>query len=234
MRKISGAHDTSSGYAVLVRMGVFPLQYELVFRAIFWYLKICHGKSDPALTDQLEELRSEGGEFDLTCFYRHCHNYINQISSLVGVNIFELRECERKDVIRSAMYIELNNYWQTLSEASITREIHPTWEYRRLPSFMHTRYSYTLMNNLALGRGPLRGTIHRKRDISLQICRHCCNQVENLNHLVNECTKMKEQREYLKKRCEKETKAYSLRTLFSDPELQIDTERMLLRFFNRK
>ena len=109
MRKVIGAHETASGYAVLVRMGIFPLQYELVFRALMWYLKIVNGESDATLNTQLEKFHAEdNGDFALTCFYRHCHRYIKQISIVAGVDILELPKCKRKETIRDAMFKELD------------------------------------------------------------------------------------------------------------------------------
>ena len=65
-------------------MGVLPLQYEFVYMAILWYLKIHSGESDPVLTEQLQLFRSNEDMFALTCFYRHCHAYIEQLSNVGG------------------------------------------------------------------------------------------------------------------------------------------------------
>ena len=70
MRRVIGAHKSASSFGVLVRMGVFPLQYEFAFRAVLWYLKIFRGDSDPVLTKQLEQLRFNDESFVLSCFYR--------------------------------------------------------------------------------------------------------------------------------------------------------------------
>ena len=88
MRRIIGAHKSASHVGVLVRMGVLPLQYEFVYRAILWYLKIYNGESDPALTEQLNLFRSDDETFSLTCFYRHSHAYIEHLSNVGGGLIF--------------------------------------------------------------------------------------------------------------------------------------------------
>ena len=176
MRRIVGANESPSSIAVLVRLGVMPLQYEFAYRAILWYIKIFKGESDPVLTEQLDSLRANNDDFIKTCFYQHCHNYVEQLSKVGGVNLLECGLSERKREVKRAMFLELNEYWQSLSEARVTRSIHPKWKERRLPSFMAKRYTHTVMHRLALGRGPLRAVIHRRHDASLQRCRYGLQQ----------------------------------------------------------
>ena len=232
MRRVIGAHKSASQWGILVRMGIFPLQYEFVFRAILWYLKIHNGESDPVLTKQLEFMRTDQEMFGLTCFYRHCHSYIRELSKVGGVDIFACEPQQRKREIRKAMFIELDTYWQTISEARVLKSIHPRWEERRLSSLMVSRYTKCLTHNLALGRGPLRWTIHRKRDRNLQLCRHGCGEIENLNHLIFNCKKLKHQRAILKSKCTEINEKYELSTIFTATELQDDLERTLSVFFN--
>ena len=79
MRRIIGVNDESpSSVAVLVRMGIMPLQYEFVYRAVLWYIKIARGETDQLLTDQLDTFSSDDSTFSMTCFYQHCGNYINR------------------------------------------------------------------------------------------------------------------------------------------------------------
>ena len=66
MRRIIGANESPSSVAVLVRMGVMPLQYEFAYRAILWYIKIARGESDPLLTEQLNSVRSDSTLFMTT------------------------------------------------------------------------------------------------------------------------------------------------------------------------
>ena len=83
MRRIVGAGASVSSVALLVRMGVMPLQYEFAYRAVLWYLKIFRGESDKLLTEQLHSLLASS-EIEHTCFYRHCKRYIEQLSRLGG------------------------------------------------------------------------------------------------------------------------------------------------------
>ena len=201
MRRIIGANESPSSVAVLVRMGVMPLQYELAYRALMWYLKIFKGETDPVLTEQLESMRSNDAMFSLTCFYKHCHNYVEQLSKLGEVNLFDCEMKSLKTELRKAMFFELNEYWNSLNEARVTKEIHPVWKERRLPSFMRKRYTHTVMHRLALGRGPLRKVIHRKHHEKLQKCRYGCDAKEDIYHVVLKCKKTEGLRNILKKQC---------------------------------
>ena len=69
MRRIIGVNDESpSSVAVLVRMGIMPLQYEFVYRAVLWYIKIARGETDQLLTDQLDTFSSDDSTFSMTCW----------------------------------------------------------------------------------------------------------------------------------------------------------------------
>ncbi len=232
MRRVIGAHKSASHVGILVRMGVFPLQYEFVYRAILWYLKIHNNESDPVLTEQLRRMRADDTTFSLTCFYRHSHAYIKKLSTLSGVNLFSCSTSERKSSVRAAMFQELSLYWGSLSQARVLRSIHPKWEQGRLSSVMNTRYTCCLMHNLALARGPLRWTIHRRHAKELQLCRHGCGEIENLNHLVFDCKKLKRNRRLWKKRCKKENLEFNLKSLLRAPELRDEFEQALVVFFN--
>ena len=85
MRRVIGANESPSSVAVLVRMGVMPLQYEFAYRAILWYIKITKGETDQVLTDQLDFMSSDDERFSRSCFYQHCHNYIEALSKMGGL-----------------------------------------------------------------------------------------------------------------------------------------------------
>ena len=130
------------------------------------------------------------------------------------------------------LYQELTTYWKSVGEARTTKLIHPSWEYRRLSSVMNTRYTHCLMHNLALGRAKLRWTVHRRSAQELQMCRHGCGAVENLNHMIFECPKLNNYRRIWQNQCRKIEQEFNLETLFCDPELREDVEKSLILFFN--
>ena len=66
----------------------------------------------------------------------------------------------------------------------------------------------------------------------MQMCRHGCGEVENLQHVIFECEKMKGYRKIWKKRCAEINEEFTLRALFTEPELREDLEKSLIVFFN--
>ena len=128
------------------------------------------------------------------------------------------------------MFLELNEYWQELSEARVTKSIHPVWKQRRLSSFMNTRYTHTMLHRLALGRGPLRGIVHRRHDETLQKCRYGCDEIENAEHVVMYCKRTKGKREIIKKRCAEMKIEFTMKSLFCEIKLQHDMEILLNKF----
>ena len=149
-----------------------------------------------------------------------------------GVDLFNIERGLVKSKVRDAMYLELTEYWKSVGEARITKSIHPEWKYRRLSSVMHSRYTHTMMHNLALGRAKLKWTIHRRHAFDLQLCRHGCGAVENLKHMIFECKKIDYYRNIWKKQCLEIHKEFNLKTLFCEPELREDLEKSFVIFFN--
>ena len=151
---------------------------------------------------------------------------------LGGENLVNIEKGKVKTEVKKAMYIELTEYWRSIGEARITKSIHPQWEYRRLSSVMNTRYTHCMLHNLALGRAKLRWTIHRRKPHEMQLCRHGCGVVENLNHMIFECKKIECYRKIWRKQCLEIEKEFNLQTLFCEPELREDLEKSFVIFFN--
>ena len=135
-------------------------------------------------------------------------------------------------MIRRAMFMELDAYWQGLNEARVTKSIHPHWEERKLPSFMTTRYYHTVMHRMALGRGPLRAVIHRKGEEAQQRCRYGCEAKESAEHVVMGCKHTQQQRENLITQCTKINQEFNMKTVFCEKTLQEDLEILIKTFIN--
>ena len=130
------------------------------------------------------------------------------------------------------MFLELDHYWQGLSEARITKSIHEKWEERRLPSFMRNRYTHTVMHRLALGRGPLRAVIHRRHDENLKYCRYGCDAKEDAEHVVMNCERTKRKRNLIKHKCSKMKIDFTMKSIFTEMKLQDDLEDLIGVFLN--
>ena len=119
---IIGAHVTVSNLAVLVRGGFLPLQYRLVLESLLWFLRIRSGESDPLLTAQYQEMRSDN-DFHFSMFYFHAERYLTRLSSLSGLDFLGCSPRMRRKLIRRAMFLELNHVWNNYAGAAITHNI---------------------------------------------------------------------------------------------------------------
>ena len=71
LRKILGVTDKSSSHlAVLVRLGVMPLNYMLAYRSAIWYLKHIKGLCGPALRDLYSRFLYDDEAFGSTNFFK--------------------------------------------------------------------------------------------------------------------------------------------------------------------
>ena len=168
----------------------------------------------------------------MTCFYQHCGNYIKKLSNVGGVNLLDVGLRQRKQEVKRAMFLELNEYWEGLSEARVTREIHPRWVERKLPAIMKKRYTHTVMHRMALGRGPLRAVIHRRGEAELQKCRYGCDAKEDAFHVVMNCAKTQGRREIIKRICTKKKLVFNMKTVFCELHLQDEVESLIATFLN--
>ena len=97
---------------------------------------------------------------------------------------------------------------------------------------MGRRYAHTVMHRMALGRGPLRAVIHRRGEAKLQQCRYGCEAKEDAFHVVMSCKKTKGRREIIKKICMKKKIEFSMKTIFSELQLQDEAETLIGVFLN--
>ena len=69
VRRAIGPYESLSKVAVLIRMGVVSLQYELANRVRKKLGARCFWNCGQVMTDQL----------DCICFCQHCHSYIKEL-----------------------------------------------------------------------------------------------------------------------------------------------------------
>ena len=130
-------------------------------------------------------------------------------------------------------YAELTHIWSRSCVASVTREIHPRWEKRVLPSSMFSRLSHVRYNCAALNRCPLRkrlALIKRATTNSSSQCRYGCPVEEDLQHVLFHCPRVRLQRDALMKACNKFGYAKTLQNCFTRKQLQFPVEKLLVNF----
>ena len=139
MRIVIGADEFASAVAVLVRLGVLPLEYMLALEAVLWVLRISRGESDPLLSEQWDSVRGDG-TLESTCLYRMGCDFIDRLNGLIDEDLWESRPKVRRRLVRCSMFCDLDSFWRETREARVTHEIHPHWEERRLWTPMKLRF----------------------------------------------------------------------------------------------
>ena len=80
MRSILGVPDNTSHLAVLVRLGVMPLNYMLAYRSAIWYLKLIKGLCGPALRDMYLRFRDDDEAFGSTNFFKPVRDFVIRLN----------------------------------------------------------------------------------------------------------------------------------------------------------
>ena len=172
---------------------------------------------------------------------RFCAPAMNTLSVLASLSsqgsiddYFTMSVSELKRTLRSSLFTDLNSHWSGSKWATTTHLIHPVWNSRKLPTSMHCRYSHVLYNCAAVNRAPLRRWLYKTGRAKSELCRHGCNVVEDLDHVLNACHYVSTERTHLHFLCNKNACVYSYTDLFTNPGLQIGVEKLLLAFMEMK
>ena len=135
-----------------------------------------------------------------------------------------------KRTLRECMYAELTHIWSRSCVASVTREIHPRWEKRVLPSSMFSRLSHVRYHCAALNRCPLRKRLALIKRAASSECRYGCNAEEDLKHVLFECPRVRLQRDELMEACDEFGYAKTLKNFFTRRQLQFPVEKLIVQF----
>ena len=88
MRNILVVPDSTSHLAVLVRLGVMPLNYMLAYRSAIWYLKLIRGLCGPALLELYHKFLANDEAFGSTTFFKPVRDFIQRLNKYcVHVNL---------------------------------------------------------------------------------------------------------------------------------------------------
>ena len=125
MRNILSVPDKTSHLAILVRLGVMPLNYMLAFRSAIWYLKLIRGLCGPALRDlHLRFLRNDEA-FGSTNFFKPVKDFVSRLNKYCShANLETCSIADAKRFLREAIYEELSMQWTQYDGASTCHIVH--------------------------------------------------------------------------------------------------------------
>ena len=112
--------------------------------------------------------------------------------------------------------------------------IHPSWCFHKIPRVSHSRYSSTLYHRCALNRAPCREYQFRCKKSENNLCRHGCNCIENIDHIIFTCPFYDEERKKIQNFLKKHKLAFDIKEIFSNSKINIHVETFLTNIFKNE
>ena len=229
---ILGVPTSTCNISVFVRLGVLPLRFHLLRRALVWYLKAYHGEASKAVQDQLFSFYENDEIWMHSCFYNPSFRELCRLNSISDINLWSVKPMKASILIRDAFYSEVNNFWQNFQCPPDIKIIHPSWKFSRFNKFCHSRYTCSIFHSCALGRGKLYGFLYKCGSAPSPNCRLGCPDHEDIAHVFIKCTQNQDKINNLKEQFKKSKLIYNLETIFTNPKDQIDVQKYLYDYFS--
>ena len=236
-RNILGVPDKTSHLAVLVRLGVMPLNYMLAYRSAIWYLKLIRGLCGPALRNLYFQFLQDDDTYGSTNFFKPARDFVRRLNKYCAHVDFE--SCpiaDAKRFLERAIYEELTLQWTQYAITSkggshTCHDIHPIWRPLRWQREMKSKLTCSWYHSVAVGRGRFRSRFFSYGIVSSPTCRFCHSEDETVDHILFSCPKLSENQEILRRSCKTLKLEFSLMNLFTKPQLQQKVESFLYEVF---
>ena len=224
MRAVSGAHPKTSAIALLVRLGVLPLRYQLCLPALCEVFKIVM-KPVPGAENLMQRLRQSHGGPEASAIIGPAMRAIDFFQSFCNDSLINAANAKifRKRLI-AAMYSAATQYWQSLQIADATRLAHPRWESQHPTATRQNK----IVEHWYIASGF---THNRTRSFSTKtnatlscLCRACGNSNETVTHIYMRCEKFAEQRRRMRKAMNED---FSMRNIIGNYEHKNTTEKFI-------
>ena len=108
---ILGVPKSSRSISVLVRLGLLPLRFHFVWRALVWYLKAYHGKASKVVQKQLLRFFDDDEIWFSSCFYIPTYRMLRFLQSVSGINFWGVNLDKVSDIIRDTLFKVANQTW---------------------------------------------------------------------------------------------------------------------------
>ena len=95
--------------------------------------------------------------------------------------------CEKslRDVLKSAMFRQLSEFWSSLPGSACTHEICSKWEPRFLTPYNVSRRTESFYYRLAFTQNDLKPFLHSIHRATEDTCRACCSATETATHIFS-------------------------------------------------
>lgn len=228
---ILGVPISSCNISVYVRLGILPLRFHLVWRALVWYLKASHGSASKVVQRQLFSYYENDEIWMRSCFYNPAFRILSYLGRHIDVSFWGVRIEKASMLIRESLFKEADIFWRSSETPAEIKSIHPKWIYFKFNRINHSRFTSSLFHSCVLGRAKFRGFLHKCGSAPAPVCRQGCPDLEDIHHVFFHCHKSKKKINELKKKFEEKKINFNLHCMFTSPEIQIDVEKFLYEFF---
>jgi len=127
------------------------------------------------------------------------------------------------------MCSELRDYWLNDGKSAFSKRIYNyNWPSYKLNGVILSKITTTWYHQIACGRGRFRERMNLFDPSISPTCRFGCPANETVDHIFTSCPHLVVSRADLKIQCTSFDLRYNLKSLFTDPRLQIPVERFLL------
>ena len=188
-----GLQSSTSNIATLVIAKQWPLDYRLAYQAAIWYYKIHSNMSGTALQKQYLRLR-QSSNFNSTLFYAPASSFIKTMSQpeedLLSISTL----IEFKSSLRIRVQEKLDQLWKVEPKGVWTRQLLPDWKSEPLTSKMHSKPGSVRQLQMISGHFQCNEFRHRTNQAISPNCRHGCDCIEDIAHILLYCPHYSTQR----------------------------------------
>ena len=226
-----GVPKSSRSISVLVRLGLLPLRFHFVWRALVWYLKAYHGKASKVVQKQLLRFFDDDEIWFSSCFYNPAYRMLRFLQSVSSINFWGVNLDKVSDIIRDTLFKVANQTWIKSDASANVKIIHPEWKYKKFNRICHSRYTNAIFHSCALGRGRLNDFLFVCKAAPHPNCSLGCDDREDTLHVFISCDKRKEKRATLKEKFQKKKIEFNLKNIFNNDKTQLDVEKFIKELF---
>ena len=206
---------------------MWPLDFYLAYHSASWLYKIHNNLGCKAVYDQYKSIQSRPAEWNSTLFYKPATEFITAMA-LPNENLLHLPSLkEFKTTIRQRIQSTLNRLWANSTKAKFTRSILPEWPTSHPSSRMYSKAGSVRQLRMLSGHFDCRDHLFKIRKTATDKCRHGCNKVETIEHIIQHCPHYSDQRNQLLTAAAQHNLLPSTANILTRPELLSATQEFL-------
>ena len=230
----------ASNVALLVKIGWLPLNYILAIQALSWLYRIATEKSVGIyhLFYNMKDIPDNDEIWGDSIFFKPAYDMIKRLEPVYfkkhrkKVMFLESKNIQKfKSYIVEACFIEVNAFWKSYHQGRFTYSILPKWENQKILPKPHSRNSEKMYYRMCFTQNNLKEFLFSLKNTKEKdnLCRFCCSNVENVNHILIGCCKLNYVK--MKNTCKRLDIKYNIKNLLTHYKLKNCVEAFLQKNF---